>query len=93
MMEFSIPLGVDSRATFFEDLYIINVSLKQIGNKTCPTIWGDCDEALKCVGVFVGGKSVPLPGKIPGTFHSKLCAVNYTPNFLHGFEDIGKELA
>ena len=72
---------------------IINITLKQIGNKTCSTTGVYSNEALKCVGVLIGRESVSLPGKIPGAFHSQFSTINNTAYVLHGFEYLREEPA
>ena len=84
---------VFQKATLVEDANIINITLKQIRNKTCSTTGVYSNEALKCVGVLIGRESVCLPGKIPGAFHSKFSTINNTAYVLHGFEYLREEPA
>ena len=80
-------------ATFLKDSNIINIPLEQIGNKASSPIGGYCDQAFERVSVFVWWKSIPLSGKIPGTLHSELSAINNAPYFSHGLEHFGEEFA
>ena len=81
-----IRLNMLHNPTLLKNLFIWDISFKYVWDKIATTIWGDCYQTFKSIGMLIW-ISFTLLGKVSRGLHSEFSTINATSDIPHSFEN------